>query len=230
MGEAESARVGGTWLTAVRLLSAEHHQSQRRPFFFNQHLFLATERRPSTSFHGLSVELLEQIFSELHYFGTCNLKLVGHSVDCVLKPLTANVQVNRCMCDVMTSSPLIQYRAKLFFYGFWDDFCGRSTIDISARGRQLCANHSHWSRLEWAERTTIRLPGTDFGVIGSVFHAMADNRTVNFVRLPLNFKGSHPRRMDSPRPRIRDRTVCHRLIILESQVPDHPWWVVFHLQ
>jgi hypothetical protein len=42
------------------------------------------------SLQGLSVELLEQILSKLHYFDICNVKLVGDPFDYDLKILTAN--------------------------------------------------------------------------------------------------------------------------------------------
>ena len=92
--------------------------------------------------------------------------------------------MNRFLHDVVKRSPLVQYRAKLFLYGFWDDFDGRSTIDISARQTQLRDHRSRWNRLEWATRTTAKFSGTDFEVTGGVLHFMEDNRILRFVRLP----------------------------------------------
>ena len=89
----------------------------------------------------------------------------------------------------MKNSPLVQYRAQLFLYGFWDDFEGRGAIDISARQSQLRAHHSNWSRLGWAARSTAKVPGTLFGVTGGVFHSVADNRILHFIRLPSMSRG-----------------------------------------
>ena len=47
---------------------------------------------PATmSFDNLSVELLEQIISGLHYFDICNMKLVGDLADNVSKNLNIRV-------------------------------------------------------------------------------------------------------------------------------------------
>ena len=92
--------------------------------------------------------------------------------------------MNHFLHDVVKRSPLVQYRAKLFLYGFWDDFDGRSTIDISARQNQLRDHRSRWNRLEWATRTTVKLSGTEFNVTGGVLHSIEDNRILRFVRLP----------------------------------------------
>jgi len=86
-------------------------------------------------------------------------------------------------------SPLVQYRAQLFLYDFWDDFDGLGAIDISARQSQLRAHHSNWSRLGWAARTAVKFPGTVFGVTDDVFYAMSDNRILHFIRLPSISKG-----------------------------------------
>jgi hypothetical protein len=135
------------------------------------------------------------------------------------------------MREVVKSSPLVQYRAKLFLHGFWDDFDRRSTIDISARQSQLRAYRSRWSRLEWAERTTMELPGTDVGVMGGVFHAMVNNRSLHFVRLPSISRGVTQAEWTLPDlgfsiEHFSMDLVPDLLVALENQLPDHSRWVV----
>jgi len=132
------------------------------------------------------------------------------------------------MRDVVRSSPLVQYRAKLFLHGFWDDFDRRNTIDISARQSQLRAYRSRWSRLEWAEQTTIKLPGTDPGVMGGVFYTMVDNRSLHFIRLPSISRGVTQNEWTLPDlgfkiEQLSMDSVADLLVALENQLPDHSW-------
>ena len=138
--------------------------------------------------------------------------------------------MNRFLRNVVKRSPLIQYRAKLFLYGFWDDFDGRTDIDISARQKQLRAHRSRWNRPERATRTTTKLPGTKPGVTGGVLHSMKDDRVLHFVRLPSVTKEVTQDEWTLPDlgfsiKRYSIDPAVDPLVVLENQLFPDSWWV-----
>ena len=137
------------------------------------------------------------------------------------------------MHDVVKKSPLIQYRAKLFLYGFWDDFDGRSAMDISARQSQLRAHRSRWMSFNWAARASVTFPGDGFGVTGGVFHSMADNCLLHFIRLPSISRGVTQEEwtLQNLGFRIDIYSIdpgSDLLVALENQEQTDSWWVVSH--
>ena len=142
--------------------------------------------------------------------------------------------MNCFLCDVVKRSPLVQYRAQLFLYGFWDDFDARDAINISARQSQLRAHRSRWSRLEWAARTTVKFPGTPSGVTGGVFHTISNYRTLHFVRLPSISRGVTQNEWTLPDLGFEIKQYfidpgADLLIALEHQQLGNSWWVVSKL-
>jgi len=142
--------------------------------------------------------------------------------------------VNHFLYDVVKRSPLVQYRAKLFLHGFWDDFDRRNAIDLSARQNQLQAHRSRWSRLEWATRTTAKVSGKGFRVTGGVLHFMEDDPILHFVRLP-----SVSREIAQEEwvlPNLGFNIECYSidpavdlLVAVENQVADREKWVTLTL-